>query len=162
MTKYALINRFLVWKKTPPFSPQQTFSARPTVLLRVIVPSSGFAITVRALLDTGAALSSIKKDLAKVLFESGGATCEYFWPRKVRSFTGGLIVRYRRINNLTLQSIGNESVKLAVSMTIDEFFPHFVENLPVDLVVEKMDTLGLSMVQSGNLERTMWSNDEPK
>ena len=44
-----------------------TFMVRPTVILRVVVPSSGYSVLVRALIDTGASNSNINNNLAKTL-----------------------------------------------------------------------------------------------
>ncbi len=143
--------------KTP-----QRIKVCPTVLLRAIVPSSGFTVTFRALLDSGAYSSSITHDLATLLIENG-ATCDYFWPRKC-CFPFYKLTRYlyQKIYGLTLQSVENASVKITTSIEIDECFPFHKEYLPVNLVVKKMVSLGLPMVESGELGRTMWSEDEPK
>ena len=147
-----------LFRKTP-----QRIEVCPTVLLRAIVPSSGFTVTFRALLDSGAYSSSITHDLATLLIEND-ASCDYFWP-KGWCFPFYKLTKYlyRKIYGLTLQSVENASVKMTTSIKIDECFPFYIfDNPPVDLVVKKMASLGLLMVESGELGRTMWSEDEPK
>ena len=149
-------------KYTPSFLPPKPYSARPTVLLRAIVPSSGFTVTFRALFDTGAYRSFIDYDLATLLFNNG-ATPEYIWPVFTKkSFYSVSTMGYRKINGLTLQSVEDTSVNITTSILVDEYCTNIAEYLPVDLVMKKMAFLGLPMVESGKLGRTMWSEDEPK
>ena len=51
----------------PVYPRNPTFMVRPTVILRLVVPSSGYSVLVRALLDTGTSHSVIFNFLAKQL-----------------------------------------------------------------------------------------------
>ena len=53
-------------------------------------------------------------------------------------------------------------MKIITSVIADECIPFTSDELPVNLVVKKMASLGLPMVESGELGKTMWSKDEPK
>ncbi len=149
-------------KFTPSFSPKQTFSTVPIVLLQAHIPSTGFIVTFRAILDSGASSSIVSSKLATVLIDNG-ATCQYIWPN-VHSLVFWKVhpLLYRKISRLTLQSVENNSRTIVTSIKIEECISHFVDWLPVDLVVEKMASLGLPMVQSGKLGRTTWSPEDPK
>lgn len=69
---------------------------------------------------------------------------------------------YRKIDKLTVRSVEDQSVTMTTSITVDDF-PQLYTSLPVDLVAEKMASLGLPMIQSaGKLGRTMWSEEEPQ
>lgn len=142
--------------------PPQRFNARPTVLLQAIVPSSGFTVTFRALIDSGGETSCIQSELAALLIENG-ATCEYIWPTLFNlPFSKPPKFNYRKICGLTLQSVENASVKMTTSFVVDECFPFIGEALPVDLVAEKMASLGLPMVQLKELfGEKMWSEEDP-
>ncbi len=138
------------------------FVVCPTILLRAIVPSSGFTVTFRALLDSGADTSSITHNLATLLIENG-ATCEHIWPTGFwLPFYNLVRFEYRKICGLILQSVENASIKMTTSIKIDECIPFHEEYLSVNLVVKKMASLGLPMVELCELGRTMWSEDEPK
>lgn len=146
------------------FVPVPTFVASQTVLLRAVVPSSGFTITFRALLDSGTTFSSINHELATVLFENG-AECQLIQPVfSIKPFYEiQKTLCYRQINGLTLQSVEDESVTITTSVLVDDCYSFSFDNLPVDFVVEKFASLGLPMVQlsPSNLGRTMWSQEEP-
>ena len=162
MTKLAFLVGSTTKKFSSSFNPQKKFTTRPTVLLRAILPSSGFTIIFRALFDTGASFSVIEHDLASLLFNNGAIT-EYVWPVLVsKPFYKVKTLSYRKISGLTLQSVENTSVNITTSILVDEYCTNIAEYLPVDLVVKKMASLGLLMVESGELGRTMWSEDEPK
>ena len=167
-------------KKYGSFQPGTSFSARPTVLLRAFVPSTGFSIVFRAMLDSGATFSRMAGSLAEVLF-ANGATCENIWPvggaenpfQKLISFD------YRYISGLKLQSLEDgdeEGREISVgdnnsyhsgcpSISVDaNAGPFFTERLPITLVLKKMAQLGLPMTRSGDqLGRTMWNTKtDPK
>ncbi len=148
-------------KLFPSLSPKQTFHARPTVFLQLITPS-GFSVTVRALLDSGSSHSFISTKLAALLIEND-AIYEYFWPTTTSwPFMKILALNYRKIVGLKLQSVENKSATIKTSIIVDESFSYHFERLPDDLVVKKMAFLGLPLVQSRKLERTMWSKEKPK
>lgn len=137
-----------LFRKTP-----QRIEVCPTVLLRAIVPSSGFTVTFRALLDSGAESSFMTNDLATLLIETG-ATCEYIWPTATWGpFFKLFKLQYKKICGLILQSVENASVKIITSVIADECIPFTSDELPVNLVVKKMASLGLLMVESGELGR---------
>ncbi len=121
MTKLApYFGAQFIPKHAFPFSSWKTFSAEPTLLLRAIVPSSGFAITFKALIDTGAYCSFIQHDLATLLFNNG-ATCEYMWPfTSFMPFFKMKTLHYRKINGLTLQSLEDGSVNRTTSILLHE------------------------------------------
>lgn len=145
------------------FFPVTKFVALQTLLLRAVVPSTGFTITFRALLDSGATFSSINHKLATVLFENG-AECQLIQPVfSIKPFYEiQKTLCYRQINGLTLQSVEDESVTISTSVLVDDCYSFSFDNLPVDLVVEKLASLGLPMVQlsPSNLGRKMWSQEE--
>ncbi|KAH9397056.1 hypothetical protein TYRP_003360, partial [Tyrophagus putrescentiae] len=147
----------------PSFKQEQKFTTCPTVLLRAIVPSSGFTITFKAMLDSGAESSFISFDLARLLIKNG-ANWEYVWPKiGCYPFYELFTFHYRNICDLTLQSVENISVKMTTSIRVDECTPFFQDELPFILIVNKMVSLGLLMIQSNErrLNDTMFSENDP-
>lgn len=149
-------------KHRPSLSPRQKFSVRPTVLLRLITPS-GFSITVRAILDSGAWKSVVFTDLSTLLAKNG-ANYKHVWPYgNFMPFWEQKTLIYREMSGLKFQSVENESLSFTTSIAVDESFAYMTEDLPVDLVLEKMAFFELPMVQSSSeLGRTMWSQEVPK
>ncbi len=148
----------------PSFEQEQKFTTCPTVLLRAIVPSSGFTITFKAMLDSGAESSLISFDLARLLIKNG-ANWEYVWPKiGCYPFYELFTFHYRNICDLTLQSVENISVKMTTSIRVDECTPFFQDKLPFILIVNKMVSLGLPMIQSNErrLNDTMFSENDPE
>ncbi len=143
------------------------FTSCPTIFLQAIVPSTGFSVTFRGLLDTGATCSAITRDLATVLLKEGNASCEYTCPQYffARFQKRPWSLEYRKICGLKLQSVENEEAPewTLPSIYVDECTRNYlVCNLPVDLLVSKMASLRLPLVSQRGLERTMWSKEELK
>ena len=149
-------------KHRPSLSSRRKFSVCPTVLLRLITPS-GFSITVRAMLDSGAWKSVVFTDLA-ILLADNGANYKHVWPYgSLWPFWEQKTLIYREMSGLKFQSVENESLSFTTSIAVDESFAYMTEDLPVDLVLEKMAFFELPMVQSSSeLGRTMWSQEDPK
>lgn len=145
----------------PSLSPQRTFYACPTVLLRLITPT-GFSVTVRALLDSGSSQSFIFSDLSTLLLENG-ATFKHIWPYTyVWPFWKQHTLIYRKTSELKFQSVENESWIITTSIAVEESFAYMTDMLPVDLVMKKMAFFGLPMAQTRKLGMTMWSLENPK
>ncbi len=146
--------------------PPKKCTVRPTLLLRAVVPSTGFSVTFRGLIDTGATCSSISRDLATVLFEEGGANHQYIWPEyfcfTFHERTERL--KYRKVVGVKLQSIEDETAEWTLPSTyVDECARNYsVWHLPVGLLVSKMASLGLPLVSQGGLGRTMWTESGKK
>ncbi len=140
------------------------FSIRPTLLLRAVVPSTGFSVTFRGLLDTGATCSVISRDLATVLFEEGGASFEYIWPQYFFApfHERPRRLQYRKVVDVKLQSVEDETTEWTLpSIHVEECKPNMSGcHLPVDLLVSKMASLKLPIVSSAGLGRTMWTKSE--
>ncbi len=173
----ALTNEELV-QKYGPYKARLRFSACPTVLLRAVVPSTGFSVVFRAMLDSGATYSHMAASLAEVLL-ANGATAEYVWPvgGAENPFLRLRSLDYCHISGLKLQSLEDdfgeehqEAKEITVGedsggcgcpfISVDESRgSQFIEDLPITLVLEKMAQLGLPMTQrSGDqLGRTMWT-----
>ena len=168
----ALTNEELV-KKYGLYKARLRFSACPTVLLRAFVPSTGFSVVFRAMLDSGATYSHMAASLAEVLL-ANGATAEYVWPvgGAESHFQRLISFDYRYISGLKLQSLEDEDEKgkeISVgdtnshsgcpSISVDaNAGPFFTERLPITLVLKRMAQLGLPMTRSGDqLGRTMWN-----
>lgn len=116
------------------------------------------------LLDSGAESSLISFDLARLLIKNG-ANWEYVWPKiGCYPFYELFTFHYRNICDLTLQSVENISVKMTTSIRVDECTPFFQDKLPFILIVNKMVSLGLPMIQSNErrLNDTMFSENDPK
>ena len=145
----------------PSLSPQRTFYAQPTVLLRLITPT-GFSVTVRALLDSGSSQSFIFSDLS-TLFLENGATFKHIWPYTYFwPFWKQHTLIYRKMSELKFQSVENESVTITTSIAVEESFAYLTDMLPVNLVMKKMASFGLPMAQTRKLGMTMWSLENPK
>ena len=145
--------------------PVKNFTVRPTVLLQAVVPSTGFAVTFRAMLDSGAYASFISRDLAAMLLEEGGATEEYIWLAFIdSSFYPKHTLLYRRLCNLQLKSVDEEAEEVVEQFTlpfvnVKDSITYWVERLPVGLLIRKMASLGFPVVsqrsQKRRLERSM-------
>ncbi|KAH9390779.1 hypothetical protein TYRP_006363 [Tyrophagus putrescentiae] len=145
--------------------PVKRFTVRPTVLLQAVVPFTGFAVTFRAMLDSGAYASFISRDLAALLLEEGGATEEYIWPAFIdASFYPKHTLLYRRLCNLQLKSVDEKAEEVVEQFTlpfvnVKDSITYWVERLPVGLLISKMASLGLPVVtqksQKRGLERSM-------
>lgn len=140
-------------------NPVIVFSARPTLLLRVITPT-GFSVTIRALVDSGSTSTIVKNELATLLL-SNGVTTKYFWPLPIILFPGSQQL-YRSLSEIKLQSLEDETVIVsATSIFVDEIIPYTVDWTPVDLVISKMASFGLPVIKKP-LQNTMWSKKDPK
>ncbi|KAH9409431.1 hypothetical protein TYRP_010438 [Tyrophagus putrescentiae] len=137
--------------------PHSHFFARPTLLLRVITPT-GFSVVVRALVDSGASITSCSSELASLLL-SNGASIRYTWPYSKKLFNGYEQL-FCRLVGLKLQSVEDESIQVQPTFVeIEENKPFAVEYTPMDLVTSKMASFGIQMIKKP-LNRTMWGSDQ--
>ncbi len=143
-------------------------AVRPTLFLRVIVPSTGFTVVVRALLDTGSSLTAIGTELATLLTEKGGAHLQYRWPREFLLFDGDRQPFYRSLLGLQLQSVGLQGEPVTADVTthhfvVEERCPFFMDEYPVCTeMASRMSELGIPLVTGSDVqgERTMWLEEE--
>ncbi len=135
------------------------FCARPTLLLRVITPT-GYAIVIRALIDSGCSKTLVYYELAALL-QKNGVTSQYIWPIETVGYSG-ISQKTRTLSGVKLQSLENESIIVSTdSIVVDKKYSYDIEYTPVKLLITKMASLGLKMV-SKPMKNTLWSNEEPK
>lgn len=132
---------------------------RSVMLLRVLTPT-GFSVVIRVMVDTGCTRTVVSANLARLLL-ANGASLQYIMPEPVRLYNGEIRKSFMRLNNLTLQSVEDDSVSVPLKSAIiwDKMGS---DRTPMNLVIAKMASFGLHMVKETPLRGTMWSKEEPK
>ncbi len=157
--------------------PRTSFAARPTLLLRVVIPQTGYSVVVRACVDTGQSTTTVTADLANLLV-ANGAQSRFIWPHKVILYFGGHRTDYRALDGhgLLLQSVEQEEgqeeeqpkgVQLA-ALAVDESRPCHQEQTHLPSLVRVLTKRGVlpkvmdrwhSLVTGESGERAMWSEE---
>ena len=141
----------------------------PTLLLRLIVPHTGFTVIVRALLDTGCSYSFLSFALSSLLFREVGPYFRYCWPSTSRLLIGKPRTLYRSLLGLQLQSLDRQC---PVTLDLTEH-PFQVEERkinwwaqssePLNEIASKLAELGLPLITRSSVpegERTMWTTEK--
>ncbi len=141
----------------------------PTLLLRLIVPRTGFTVIVRALLDTGCSNSILTFAFSRLLLREAGPYLRYCWPSATRLISGQTNTFYRSLLGLQLQSLDREC-PLTLDLTEHPFeveersidwwtqSPELLNEMASKLAKHGLPLITRSSVPEG--ERTMWATEK--